>query len=93
MIAKLIWKLKNQVIKFQKASQRTLQSILRQVNEVIYPQLKLKPKVIKFTLGRISEQERISIIQTGFKLNQEQKISLKEYYEITEEYSLFQLKG
>jgi len=44
-------------------------------------------------LGRIPEQERISIIQTGFQLNQEQKISLKEYYESTEQYSLFQLKG
>ena len=45
------------------------------------------------TLGRISEQEKIEIIQTGFQLNQEGKISLKNYYETTQEYSLFQLKG
>ena len=45
------------------------------------------------TLGKISEEERIEIIQTGFQLNQEGKISLKKYYEGTEEYSLFQLRG
>ena len=45
------------------------------------------------TLGNLSEQEKIEIIQTGFRLNQERKISLKNYYEGTEEYSLFQHKG
>jgi len=44
-------------------------------------------------LGKISEQERVEIIQTGFRLNQEGKISLKKYYESTQEYSLFQFKG
>ena len=45
------------------------------------------------TLGKISEQERVEIIERGFQLNQEGKISLKKYYEITQEYSLFQFKG
>ena len=33
------------------------------------------------------------IIQKGFQLNQEGKISLKKYYESTQEHSLFQSKG
>ncbi len=45
------------------------------------------------TLGRIPEQERIEIIQRGFKLQAEWKISLKKYYESTDSNSLFQLKG
>jgi len=45
------------------------------------------------TLGKISEQEKIEIIQKGFQLNQQGKISLKKYYESTQEYSLFQFKG
>ena len=32
------------------------------------------------TLSKIPEQEIIEIIQKGFQLNQEQKISLKGYY-------------
>ena len=45
------------------------------------------------TLKRISEQERIEIIQRGFQLQAEGKISLKKYYESTDSNSLFQLKG
>ena len=45
------------------------------------------------TLARIPEEERIEIIQTGFRLNQEGKISLKKYYESTDPYSLFKRKG
>ena len=45
------------------------------------------------TLGRIPEEERIEIIQRGFQLQAEGKISLKKYYEGTETDSLFQLKG
>ena len=45
------------------------------------------------TLGRIPEQERIEIIQRGFQLQAEGKISLKKYYESKQEHSLFQLKG
>ena len=45
------------------------------------------------TLGKISEQERIEIIQRGFQLQAEGKISLKKYYEGTETDSLFQWKG
>ena len=45
------------------------------------------------TLGNISEQEKIEIIKIGFRLNQEGKISLKKYYESTDPYSLYQLKG
>jgi hypothetical protein len=43
--------------------------------------------------GKIPEQERIEIIQTGFQLQNEGKISLKRYYEGTETNSLFQLKS
>jgi len=45
------------------------------------------------TLGKISEQERIEIIQRGFQLQAEGKISLKKYYESTDPDSLFQSKG
>jgi hypothetical protein len=41
------------------------------------------------TLGKISEQEKIEIIQRGFQLQAEGKISLKKYYESTDAYSLF----
>jgi len=44
-------------------------------------------------LGKIPEQERIEIIKRGFQLQAERKISLKKYYESTDPYSLFQLKG
>jgi len=44
------------------------------------------------TLGKIPEQERIEIIQRGFQLQAEGKISLKKYYESTDPYSLFQFK-
>jgi len=42
---------------------------------------------------RIPEQKRIEIIQRGFQLQAERKISLKKYYESTDPDSLFQLKG
>ena len=45
------------------------------------------------TLSKITEEEQIHIIQTGFQLNQQGKISLKKYYETTDPNSLFQLKG
>lgn len=45
------------------------------------------------TLSKITEQERIEIIQTGFQLQADGKISLKKYYEGSEEFSLFQHKG
>ena len=44
-------------------------------------------------LGKISEEDKIQIIKTGFRLNQEGKISLKKYYESTDPNSLFQSKG
>jgi hypothetical protein len=43
------------------------------------------------TLSKISEEERVEIIKLGFQLNQQGKISLKKYYETTQEYSLFQV--
>jgi len=43
-------------------------------------------------LGKISEQEKLEIIQRGFQLQNEGKISLNKYYEATEEYSLFESK-
>jgi hypothetical protein len=45
------------------------------------------------TLGKIAEQERIEIIQKGFQLEAEGKISLKNYYESTDPNSLFESKG
>ena len=45
------------------------------------------------TLGKISEQEKIEIIKTGFRLQTEKKLSLKKYYESTDPDSLFQWKG
>ena len=46
------------------------------------------------TPADLSEDEKIEIIQLGFQLTNEKKISsLKKYYESTQEYSLFQLKG
>jgi len=44
-------------------------------------------------LGNIPEEEKIEIIKLGFQIQAEGKISLKKYYESTEKYSLFQLKG
>jgi TolA-binding protein len=44
-------------------------------------------------LSQIAEQEKIEIIQRGFQLQAQGKISLKNYYETTAECSLFQLKG
>ena len=45
------------------------------------------------TLSQISQQERVEIIKKGFQLQAEGKISLKKYYESTDQYSLFQLRG
>ena len=44
------------------------------------------------TLGKISEEDKIQIIQTEFRLSQEGKISLKKYYESKDPDSLFQWK-
>ena len=44
------------------------------------------------TLGKISEPEKIEIIKRGFQLQAEGKISLKKYYESTDQYSLFEWK-
>jgi hypothetical protein len=43
-------------------------------------------------LENFSEQEKIEIIERGFQLNQEGKISLKEYYQSRDQNSLFQFK-
>lgn len=45
------------------------------------------------TLGKISEEKKAKIIEKGFQLEAEGKISLKKYYESTQEFSLFQLNG
>jgi hypothetical protein len=45
------------------------------------------------TSGMISEQDKIEIIETGFQLQAEGKIPLKNYYESTDPNSLFQWKG
>jgi len=56
-------------------------------------QEKAQNRVNFITLGRISEQEKIEIIQRGFQLQAEGKISLKKYYESTDPNSLVQSKG
>jgi hypothetical protein len=53
------------------------------------PYLLRNDSPIFITLGTISEQEKIEIIQTGFQLQAEGKISLKKYYESTDPNSLF----
>lgn len=45
------------------------------------------------TFGKISEQEKVEIIKEGFRLNQENEISLKNYYEGKEKSILFESKG
>ena len=45
------------------------------------------------TLGKISEQEKVEIIELGFQLNQDGKISLKNYYQGKGEDTLFEWKG
>ena len=45
------------------------------------------------TLEKISEQEKVDIIKLGFQLNQDGKISLKNYYQGKKEFTLFQWKG
>ena len=45
------------------------------------------------TLSKISEQEKIEIIQRGFQLQAQETISLKKYYESTDPNSLYQWKG
>jgi len=54
-------------------------------------QNKAQNRVNFITLGKISEQERIEIIQRGFQFNQQGKISLKKDYESTDPNSVFQL--
>ena len=57
------------------------------------PYLLRNDSPIFITLGKIPENEKIEIIKKGFQLNQEGKMSLKKYYESTQESSLFKLKG
>jgi hypothetical protein len=44
-------------------------------------------------LVKISEEEQIQIIKTGFQLQTDGILSLTKYYEANGEYSLFQLHG
>jgi hypothetical protein len=44
-------------------------------------------------LGKTPKEDRIEIIKTGFERQAEGIISLKEYYESKDPYSLFQSKG
>jgi hypothetical protein len=44
-------------------------------------------------LGEMSEDEKINIIKTGFRLKNDEKISFKQNYEGTEPYSLLQFRG
>ena len=65
----------------------------QQYNNLSSDQSKAQNQPNFITLGKISEEEKIQIIQRGFQLQAEGKISLKKYYEGTETDSLFQLKG
>lgn len=44
-------------------------------------------------LGKLSEEEQVEIIQGGFQRNQEEKLSLKEYFEGIGKDTLFEWKG
>jgi hypothetical protein len=44
-------------------------------------------------LKEIPEDEQIEILKNGFQLQAEGKISLKKYYQSTDQNSLFQWKG
>ena len=65
----------------------------QQYNNISSNQEKDQNRPNFITLGKISEEEKIEIIQKGFQLQAEGKLSLKKYYESTETDSLFQLKG
>jgi len=96
MIVKLEIQLLGEKIWNQKASQRPLEdpfSHFQEVSSIISNQEKAQNRLNFITLGTISEQEKIEIIQTGFQLQAEGKISLKKYYESTDPNSLFQSKG
>jgi hypothetical protein len=43
--------------------------------------------------AKILQEEKLQIIKLGFQLQAEERISLKKYYESTQQYSLFQIKG
>ena len=45
------------------------------------------------TLGKILKKDLIEIIKIGFQQQSNGKISLKKYYESTDQYSLFKLRG
>ena len=45
------------------------------------------------TLSKLSEEEKAEIMQLSFQLQAEGKISLKQYYESYDKYSLSRLKG
>ena len=66
---------------------------IRIVQNTIFKQKKAKNESNFVTLSQMAEEEKIEIIQRGFQLQAQGTISLKKYYESTQEYSLFQLKG
>lgn len=70
-----------------------LQNQLNSLQEKVM-NLEIQLKNSKYPLrSQNKAPEDTKIIQMGFRLNQEGKISLKKYYESTDPYSLFQLKG
>ena len=80
---------------FSDAFKTPLESRLesQQYNNLPFKQNKAENESYFVTLGQISEEEKIEILQTGFQLNRQGKVSLKKYYESTDPNSLFQLKG
>ena len=74
------------------ASQPLESSKIDQQGNYVSNQEKAQNSLNCITLGRIPEQEQIEIIQRGFQLQAEGKISLKKYYESKDTNSLFQFK-
>jgi hypothetical protein len=81
----------------QESSQMNLKSILSHFQIVKLNLSSNQEKALTepnfIILGKISEEDKIEIIQTGFELQAQGKISLKKYYETRYPNSLFQLKG
>jgi len=79
---------------FSEAPRSSLNTLSNNQQYNLSSNQEIAPNSLNFiTLGNLSEDEKIEIIQTGFQLQAQGKISLKKYYETTYPNSLFQLKG
>ena len=79
---------------FSEAPRSSLNTLSNNQQYNLSSNQEIAPNSLNFiTLRNLSEDEKIEIIQTGFQLQAQGKISLKKYYETTYPNSLFQLKG